>query len=136
MLGVWHPSLSNQCRVVTYDDQIQLNADIATNPDLSKTTDDSCMCEESPALFPHARVVSSLRNNYRLVFIFRSGTAPLFYQRDNARDIEKSKLIGHRVTTGQSRRKLNYCSPDCRRSKWPSDPFPFQIFLSPLGRMC
>ena len=50
----------------------------------------------SLAPFPHAWVVSSLTNSYySLVFIFKSEN-PLFYQQCNARDVENSKLIGHR----------------------------------------
>ena len=56
----------------------------------------------SPAFLPQARVVSSLRKWIAIgLFCFRSGKSLVLPEQCNARDVENSKLIGHRVTKAQ-----------------------------------
>ena len=80
-------------------------------------------------VFPHTRVVSSLRNSCWLVFLDREN--PVFYHQCNRRDIETLNCLDTAWHT-----RLNISSLDCIRCQWPSDPFPFEIFLSPLCPLC
>ena len=71
-----------------YDEQIKIKADGPSSQFVTESV--------SPAFIPRARVVSSLRNSYSLLFIFRSGKS-LVLPTMQRRDVVTSKLIGHRV---------------------------------------
>ena len=60
--------------------------------------------------------------------------SPLFYQSCNPRDIKNLKLTGCHMTTAQVQNSVKGLC-DCS-SRWPNDPFPFKIFLSPLCHLC
>ena len=88
----------------------------------------------SPALLPHARVGNSQTNSYGTVFSFRSGMALFFFffQFCNALT---SKTRNWLDTAWQQFTEFNIRS-NCGRCQWPNDPFPFEIFLSSLCRLC
>ena len=107
---------------------------IAPKPDLLESP--------SPALLLHARVVNSLRNSYWVVLIFRSGKStppppPFFFfffffnQQCKARDVENSKLTWQNHVRFQVKVESKMAAIAA-----PKDPFTFEIFLSPPGRLC
>ena len=100
---------------------------IAPIPDLLKSP-------LSPALLPNARITTSPRNSYWLVFMFRAGKSfvLLTMQRAWHRKLETdwtprdNSLVSFMF-------KVRW---GCGRCQWPDDSFPFEIFSSHLSRVC
>ena len=92
----------------------------------------------SPAFLPQARVVSSLRKWIAIgLFCFRSGKSLVLPEQCNARDVENSKLIGHRVTKAQVQGSVKgRCG--CSGYRWPNDPSHWRLGLDLLSclRQC
>ena len=82
----------------------------------------------SLAVFPHARVVSIVRNSDWLVFIFRLGKSPAM-QRAWLRKLETDWTLRDNGLV-RFRFKVRW---DRKKCQWPNDPFPFGIFLFLFG---
>ena len=139
--GVQEPSNSLQLQLTWFrmcGEQIASRAD---NPS-SRFSKESI----NPAFPPHAGVVSSLRNSCWLVFIFRSGKSLVLpaIQRAWSRKLETysrphdDSLVSFRfiVRCGCSDQMTPFSVTKWPHCQLPNDSFPFEIFLSPLRRLC